>query len=189
LALGLVLEEGLYYSKGFGFSDSQETRRPDEETVFRAGSLSKVMTGTALLTLIDDPTKHMSPDDSADEQRYLPELKFVCPIWDQSCTRGSQHLGVKLKHLVSYTAGLADVMEQTNADVDPWLSDLKKSWLLFEPGTFGSYSGVGVEGVGLIERRISGQSYPDFAKNNLFEPLGMRHSTMDPMTLAANQQA
>jgi CubicO group peptidase (beta-lactamase class C family) len=189
LQVGLVLDDGLFYSHGFGFSDPQKMHRPDEETVFRAGSLSKVMTGAALLTLMDDPANHMSLNDDADGQRYLPELKFVCPIWDQSCRRGSQNLGVKLKHLVSHTAGLADVMEQTNANVSPWLSDLKKSWLLFAPGTFGAYSGVGIEGVGLIEQRISGKSYPNFVKDNLFEPLGMMHSTMDPMTLAANQQA
>src|SRR6266568_580174 len=45
LAVGLVLDDGLYYSEGFGFADAQRTRAPDENTIFRAGSLSKVITG------------------------------------------------------------------------------------------------------------------------------------------------
>src|SRR5205823_11873256 len=129
LAVGLVLDDGLYYSEGFGFRDKERIRPPDELTVFRAGSLSKVMTGTGLLTLIDDPARQMSLDDLADDKKYLPELQSVCPAASigqfQDCTRGANHLGIKLKDLVSHTAGLPDVMEQTNANEGAWLSDLK----------------------------------------------------------------
>ncbi len=189
LAVGLVLDDGLYYSEGFGFADAARKERPDEDTVFRAGSLSKVITGTGLLTLIDDPARHMSLDDAADAERYLPELKFVCPDFDQPCARGSQHLGIKLAHLVSHTSGLANVMEQTNAHVGVWLGDLKKSWLLFAPGQLAAYSGVGVEGVGLIEQRVSGKDYVDFIRDNLFTPLGMKRSSMDETTLPAPTRA
>src|SRR5205823_727198 len=187
LAVGLVLDDGLYYSEGFGFRDKQKTHPPDELTVFRAGSLSKVMTGTGLLTLIDDPTRKMSLDDLADDKKYLPELQYVCPpspftlIPFQDCRRGANHLGIKLKDLVSHTAGLPDVMEQTNANEAAWLSDLKKTYLIFNPEQYGAYSGVSIEGVGLIEERISGQPYPAFIQKNLFAPLGMTHSSMDPL--------
>src|SRR5438874_5318511 len=43
LSVGLVLDDGLYYSRGFGFADAQKTVVPDEYTIYRAGSLSKVM--------------------------------------------------------------------------------------------------------------------------------------------------
>jgi CubicO group peptidase (beta-lactamase class C family) len=189
MTVGLVLDDGLFYSQGWGFADADKKQTPDEYTIFRAGSLSKVMTGTALLTLIDDPSRKMSLGDAADAARYLPELKFVCPQWNHTCKRGAQHTGVLLKHLVSHTAGLADVLDQTHADVATWLADLKKSWLLFKPGTFGAYSGVGVEGVGLIEQRVSGELYVDFVKKNLFAPLGMTSSTMNPLSLPAKDQA
>src|SRR6266481_2977382 len=38
LAVGLVLDDGLYYSEGFGFADAQKKTVPDENTIFRAGS-------------------------------------------------------------------------------------------------------------------------------------------------------
>src|SRR5947208_12525369 len=75
VAVGLVLDDGLYYNQGFGFRDAQKTRAPDELTIFRAGSLSKVITGTALITLIDDPARNISLDDLPDAPKYLPELK------------------------------------------------------------------------------------------------------------------
>ena len=133
LAVGLILDDGLYYSEGFGFADAGKTRKPDENTVFRAGSLSKVITGTGLLTLIDDPKRKMTLDDLADKPGYLPELKFVCPQFNTPCTRGSQSLGIRLLHLVSHTSGLPNVMEQTNASVGAWTGDLKKAWLIFPP--------------------------------------------------------
>ena len=77
LSVGLVLDDGLYFSQGFGFADAAKSKAPDELTVFRAGSLSKVITGTALLTLIDDPARNMALTDAADLPKYLPELKFV----------------------------------------------------------------------------------------------------------------
>jgi len=181
LAVGLVLDDGLYYSQGFGFADGLETRVPDENTIFRAGSVSKVMTGTGLLTLRDAGKLQLG--DFADDDHLLPELKFVCPKFNQPCDRGSQNHVITLANLVSHTSGLANVMEQTNAHVPAWLSDLKKSWLLFKPGDFSAYSGVGVEGVGLIEQRVSGQSYVEFIRNNLFAPLGMQNSSMDQTTL------
>jgi CubicO group peptidase (beta-lactamase class C family) len=191
LAVGLVLDDGLYYSQGFGFADAQKTRAPDETTIFRAGSLSKVITGAGLLTLIDASTgrSKMTLDDAADQNRYLPELKFVCPQFNQPCNRGSQNLGIKLKHLVSHTAGLPNVMEQTNAGVDAWLVDLKKSWLIFQPGAFSAYSGVAVEGVGLIEQRVSGEKYVDFINHHLFAPLGMTSSSMDETQLPQQRRA
>lgn len=189
LAVGLVLDDGLYYSEGFGFADAQKKTRPDEDTVFRAGSLSKVITATALLALIDDPSRHMALDDPADAQRFLPELRSVCPDFNQPCARGSQHLGLTLRHLVSHTSGLANVMEQTNAHQGVWLDDLQRSWLLFHPGDFGAYSGVAIEGVGLIEQRVSSKGYVEFVKDSLFTPLGMNRSSMDETTLSAGTRA
>jgi CubicO group peptidase (beta-lactamase class C family) len=185
MSVGLVLDDdlGLFYSDGFGYSDAARTHTPDEYTVYRAGSFSKVITGTALLTLINDPANKMSLTDWADDQRYLPELKFVCPDFDVACARGGQSLGIQLRHLVSHTSGLPDVMEQTNAAVCPWLSDLKKTWVLFPPAASAAYSGVAVEGVGLIEQRISKKPYVTFVKDNVFTPLGMHRSSMDQTTL------
>jgi CubicO group peptidase (beta-lactamase class C family) len=184
MATGLMLDDGLYYSQGWGYRDASKQHQPDETTIFRAGSLSKVMTGTLLQSLIDNPANGMSLSDPADDARYLPELKYVCPTWGVTCTRGAPTRAggdpIRLSHLVSHTAGLADVMEQSHADVSTWLADLKKSWLLFPPGKYGAYSGVGVEGAGLIAARISKKPYPQAAHDLLFAPLGMAHSGMDP---------
>lgn len=185
MSVGLVLgdELGLFYSQGFGFADADLKTTPDEYTIYRTGSFSKVITGTALLTLINDPARQMSLTDNADQDRYLPELKFVCPDFNKTCDRGHQSPTITLQNLVSHTAGLADVMVQDNATVCPWLDQLKKSWVIFKPGDFNAYSGVSVEGVGLIEQRIAKKPYVDFVNDSVFTPLGMTHSSMDQTKL------
>jgi len=73
MTVGLVLDDGLFFSQGFGFRDEARQRKPDETTVYRVGSVTKVVTAATLLTLVD---KHkVSMDDDA--VKYVPELKNV----------------------------------------------------------------------------------------------------------------
>jgi len=220
MSAGLVLDDGLFYSRGFGFSSktASETLRPNEYTVFRWGSLSKVMTATALLSLVDDPqAQHIQPAmtirDLADDDRYVPELRFVCKTFNVECQRGTQRQAVTLGQLASHHSGLADVLSQsTFADEPPgwdtakppflgakcgkgscdafgWMNQLKTSWLRFPPGDLYAYSGGGMELAGLVEQRVSGKPFAQFVKDHLFAPLGMRESTMDPTSLSEGGQA
>src|SRR5208282_2319084 len=61
-----------------------------------------------------------------------------------------------------------------------WLSDLQKTWFLFQPATEKAYTGVGMEAAGLIGQRVSKMKFADFVAKNLFAPLGMNHSSMIP---------
>ncbi|HUJ47562.1 MAG TPA: serine hydrolase [Rhizomicrobium sp.] len=219
MSVGLVLDTGLLYSQGFGFKlkTPKDTAKPDENTLFRWGSLSKVMTATALLSLIDDPrTKPaMSIGDAADKDRYIPELKFVCPTFNKSCDRGSTDLKLTLKELASHHSTLADVLNQPSSsfgdepskwdvakqpfltvkcgnvkcDDFTWMNSLEKSWVRFGADELQEYSGVGMELAGLVEQRVSGKPYPQFVRDHLFTPLGMTHSTMDPTKVSDSAQA
>jgi CubicO group peptidase (beta-lactamase class C family) len=195
LAIGLVLDDGLFFSQGFGFRDLQKRTPPDEMTLFNPGSLSKVMTTTGLLTLVDEPTKNMSLAQSADLPAYLPELKSVCPAGpnpqtlNTSCTHSGNQLKIQLLHLVSHTSGLPNVLSAAlppsappaTSPQDVWRQNLQNSEILFPPGTYSAYSGVAIEAVGLLlETRVSGEpTYTDFIAKHLFQPLGMTHSSMD----------
>ncbi len=192
LAIGLVLDDGLYYSDGFGFRDAAKQYAPDETTIFATGSFSKVITGTTLLTFTDVPNPKIALSDRADQ--FLPELDFVCPSFDKAqctcpnsqtlCMRKGANRDITMANLVSHTSGLADIMEQNFATLTEWDYDIERSWLRFTPGTFSAYSGVGTEGVGLIETRLSnGDKFPDVVNAHLFMPLGMNHSTMDETTI------
>ena len=211
MSVGLILDDGLFYNRGFGYANLAKTSPPNEDTVFRWGSLSKVMTSMALLSMIDDPkySNVISLNQQADQNKFVPELTYVCPLFNVNCARGQQHLNITIGELASHESGLANVISQPasyygdepvgwstswncfvyHCDNYNWMYNFETSWVNFAPGFHQAYSGVGVELVGLIEQRLAMQPYPDFVKAHLFEPLGMHHSTMNPTTLADTAQA
>jgi CubicO group peptidase (beta-lactamase class C family) len=73
MTVGLVLDDGLFFSQGFGFRDEALQHKPDETTVYRVGSLTKVVTAATLLTLVDKGK--VSMDDAA--VKYVPEVQNV----------------------------------------------------------------------------------------------------------------
>jgi CubicO group peptidase (beta-lactamase class C family) len=201
MAMGLVLDDGLYFSYAVGYRDANQ-HDADENTFYRTGSLSKVFTGTALLTMIDNPhgrknptTQTMTLDDDA--STYVPELKQVCPApLGQTCTRGKSKLGITLRHLVSHTAGLANVIQSNSnnglTDVQTFLTKyLPNTWVFYnQPGKVEAYSGDGTAVVGILLGRMSLEgAYAKYVVAHLLEPLGMKLSTFDHTTVPADQLA
>jgi CubicO group peptidase (beta-lactamase class C family) len=202
MSMGLVLDDGLYFSYTVGYRDANK-HEADENTFYRTGSLSKVFTGTALLTMIDNPNGRKNPSQvmklDDDASTYVPELDQVCPApLAQSCKRGKSKLGITLRHLVSHTAGLANAISGVNnkppllADVATFLSKyLPNTWVFYnQPGKVTAYSGDGTAVVGIILRRMSTEgSYAQYVVDHLLRPLGMAVSTFDHSSVPADQLA
>ena len=182
LAVGLVLDDGLYYSHGFGFRDANKTKRPDEQTVFCIGSFTKVFTGTTLLVLRDAGKVALSDLAS----KYVPEIKDVR---DAPCPGGGCEGRVRLRNLVSHTSGLPNEMSPAIAGQSQWLDELSHTRLNLWPGSFSAYSGVGVEMAGLVAERVSGKPYRKAVRNLLLEPLNMNQSTFDLASVPASHRA
>ncbi len=178
LAVGLVLDDGLYFSQGFGFRDAKKRHAPDETTVFRIGSLTKVFTGTALLVLRD--RGDVSLEDLAYE--HVPEIDQVSAPGPLPCGTHGQpacHLPVKLRHLLSHTSGLPNQMNPPEVNLHDWLDQLEHTSLRFWPGSYAAYSGVGTETTGLVVERVVGKPYAKAVTEILLRPLGMDHSYFD----------
>jgi CubicO group peptidase (beta-lactamase class C family) len=91
---------------------------------------------------------------------------------------------ITIEQLLKHTSGLGDVFTpeyfntsrlrfRTLRDYLPVYADDK---LLFEPGTSRRYSNYGFIVLGLIIEAVSGESYYDYVKRNIFEPAGMSAS-------------
>jgi CubicO group peptidase (beta-lactamase class C family) len=167
MAAGIVYGDTLVYSKGFGTG-------VDEHTVFRIGSVTKLMTGATVLQRRDN--KELTLDDPVD--KYIPEL--------------ATFLGgkVTIRHLVTHTSGIPSVGDGTaeywDGDHDVTEAELfaaiKGSTLQFEPGTKVAYSNFAVALAGIIAGRVAKESYRDMIEGALFEPLKMTESTWDKPT-------
>jgi CubicO group peptidase (beta-lactamase class C family) len=178
MSVGLVLDDGLFYSEGFGFRDEAKTHRPDEFTVYRPGSLTKVFTAATLLTLVDSGAVSMDHDAAM----YVPEVNS---LQKPACDPGLPcNVPIKLRNLPSHTSGLPNEMHPAAVDEPTWIMELQASKLAFWPGSFSAYSGVGAELEGLIIKRVSGKELDAYMTEHLLTPLGMLDTRLDHAKVA-----
>jgi CubicO group peptidase (beta-lactamase class C family) len=164
--------------ESFGFADL-ETRRPvDDATIFHWGSITKTLTGIAILQLrdrgligLDDPIL-----------RYVPELAEVHNPF------GSME-EITLRHLLSHSSGFRGPTWPWGGAED-WHPHEPTRWeqvvamlpyteILFPPGSRWSYSNPGIIFLGQVIERVSGEEWEVYVEKNILRPLGMRRSYFD----------
>jgi CubicO group peptidase (beta-lactamase class C family) len=166
-AIGVLQAGRQLHRGGYGLASLEWNTPIQSDTVFRIASLTKQFTAMAILMLQEQGKLHIDDLLSA----YLPDCP---PAWQT----------IRLKHLLTHTAGLVNITElptfQERAAQALSLQDVIALFmpipLLFEPGSDFYYSNSGYHLLGLIVERISGTSYEEFIRTNIFEALGMQRS-------------
>lgn len=165
----LIIKDGkAVIHRGYGMANLETQEKATPATNYRLASVSKQFTAAAILLLAE---RHkLGLDDHV--RHWLPELPAA-------------HEQITIRQLLSHGGGLidyedlmpADATGQINdADVLRMLSNEPRSY--FAPGTSYRYSNGGFVLLGLIVERASGQTLPDFLKQNIFQPLGMAHTLL-----------
>jgi CubicO group peptidase (beta-lactamase class C family) len=185
----MFVKNGTVTLKHFvGYQDLATKRPVDEETIYHWASITKTLTGVAIMQLRD--RGHFSLDDPA--VKYVPELRQVHnPFGDIS--------QVTIRQLMSHSAGFRAGTWPWGGD-QPWQPFEPTRWeqvvamfpyteILFRPGTKYSYSNPGVVFLGRIIELFSGDDYEVYITKNIFMPLGMTRSFFDraPYHLVAHR--
>jgi CubicO group peptidase (beta-lactamase class C family) len=166
-AVGVRRPDGFEYQRGYGMANLETGTPIRPASIFHVASVSKQFTAMAIMLLARDGK--LSVDD--DIRKYLPEIPdYGTPI--------------TIRHLLTHTSGLRDQWELiglargrfeedriTEADVMDIVPRQKA--LNFTPGSEYAYSNTGFTLLGVIVKRVSGQSLKDFAAERIFRPLGM----------------
>src|SRR5260221_307878 len=84
LAVGIVGDQELIWSGGFGHADRQAARPPDRQTLFRVASITKTFTAAAIVQLRDEG--RLSLDDPL--HTHIPEFAAV-PVWAGALERAT----------------------------------------------------------------------------------------------------
>jgi uncharacterized protein YbbC (DUF1343 family) len=137
------------------------------DTVFDAASLTKVVaTATSVMILVERGLVRLNDPAS----RYIAELK------DEGRER------VTVEQLLTHRSGYApdfDLREQWTGTGEA-IKRLHAERLRNAPGARFVYSDIGYIALGEIVRRVSGVALDEFARRNIFEPLGMRDTGFRP---------
>jgi CubicO group peptidase (beta-lactamase class C family) len=167
-----------------GFADIEAKRPMTPETMFWIASMTKPITATALMILVDEGK--ISIDDPI--AKHLPEFKNSWVVVEQD----DAHVLLKrpkrpltVRDVLNHTCGLPfkSPNEEPTLDLIP-LRELVRSYALLplqsEPGTKFVYSNVGINIAGGLIEVVSGMPYEKFLQERLLDPLEMRDTTFIP---------
>ncbi|MET8199801.1 serine hydrolase domain-containing protein [Micromonospora taraxaci] len=176
-----VVNDGkIVTTRGYGYADTGDGGEgavpvdPDRH-LFRMGSVSKLVTATAVLQLVQDGKL----DLDADVETYLD---FDLPR--------SYDRAVTLRHLLTHTAGFEERIAGL-IGTDGSRTDLRKALMtdppeqIYEPGTVPAYSNYSNALAGYIVERVSGTRFEEYVQRNVLERAGMPSSTFEQPLPAA----
>ncbi|MCP4048850.1 MAG: serine hydrolase, partial [Gammaproteobacteria bacterium] len=169
MSVAVIKDGKLVFSKGYGSAQLEYEVPVTTGTTFHVASVSKQFTAMAIMLLEADGA--LSLDD--DVQEYLPWV----PRFDYPVT---------VRQLVNHTSGIRDQWELLymagwrNDDVitmhDIRTMMKRQTELNFVPQSDILYSNMAYTLMAEIVAEVSGKSFPDFTREQIFEPLGMTHT-------------
>jgi CubicO group peptidase (beta-lactamase class C family) len=168
LAAGILFQNEMIYGKGFGVTDLSKKTPMTTEAVFHMASISKIFTATAVMQLAE---KGLVSIDLP-LLRYIPELRVA--------SHESYLKDITVRQMLSHTAGLPDCedyeWDQPRFDeraLRDYVLSLGNLQLTATPGSRFNYSNIAYEMLGYLIEVMTGETFEDYCKQNIFEPAGM----------------
>lgn len=166
-ALVIVRGTRIVHARGFGTDGAGRDVSP--QTSFVIGSMSKAFTSFALMQLVDQGRI----DLNAPAQRYLPEFRVA----DSAASAR-----ITVRHLLNNTSGIPGKASRGSGDslsLGVHVAALSGVQLDSQPGSKHEYSSPNYLVLGAIIERVTGMSFGDYVRTNMFTPLRMRHTYVD----------
>lgn len=175
LSLALIDGQEIVWAEGFGLADRELDMRVTPLTAFRAGSLSKLLTASATLQLVEQ--RRLALD--APLAQTLPEFRVRSHFHPDA---RSANQAITLRRLLSHQAGLPGEYLPRLHSSDP-LKYLPQHasglWLSSPPGTQTAYSNLGFALLGAAIERSAGEPFETRLQTHLLQPLAMDHSSFN----------
>jgi CubicO group peptidase (beta-lactamase class C family) len=169
-AAAIVVKDGrILLRKAYGLADVELEVPMRPEMVFPLASITKQFTATAILKLAEQGRLSVSDEIT----RFLPGYP----------TRGAR---ITIEHLLTHTSGISSLTDLVDlraaSSQDARVTDLITDWvkdqpLDFAPGERWAYLNWGYSLLGAIVEQASGQGYAEFLRQQIFDPLGMVHTS------------
>ncbi len=190
LSVAVGADGDIVWAEGFGYADLENQVPVEPDTEFRVADASKALTSAAVGLLLEKNRLHL--DDEI--QVHVPEFpKKQWPVTLRQLM--AQVAGVTTDH-----GGEAPLSNASSDDGNParrcertvdglHLDDFAERELLFEPGTRYSSSSYGWILVSAAVEAAANEPFFAFMRTQVFEPLGMRDTTIDVATEAIPARA
>lgn len=170
MSVAVYDQNGVIYQNNFGYADRENSRGVDESTVYDWGSTSKLFIWISAMQLVEQGRLDLQEDI----RNYLPEGFLKKLTYDTKIT---------MLDLMNHQAGFQETYFIQTANEDEMISleealSKHQPKQIYEPGEVTAYSNWGAALAAYIVQNISGMDYVDYVHTNIFEPLGMEHTSI-----------
>ncbi len=169
ISISIIQKGKLIFKNNYGVADLETKTNLNSKTNFNIGSLTKQFTALAILQLAD--SKKFSLDD---------HLNKFFPALDKKVAET-----VTVKELLTHSSGiidhydLSDTKDLKHAHINDVLNAIQNTdSTYFVPGSHFRYSNTSYCLLSLIVEKVSGVSYAQYLKKNIFKPSGMKKTVV-----------
>ena len=168
LAIGLVKNDSILYTKGYGVREMGKDDLVSEQSIFHTASISKLFTAMAVMHLVDQG--ELSIDDKLLD--IIPKLNY-----------GDERIKeITVKQLLNHTSGLPDIKNyhwannnQAENSLEEYVIGLKLK-ALSTPSSEFHYSNLAYDILGYVIEVVSGVTFEDYVETHILRPFGMANS-------------
>jgi CubicO group peptidase (beta-lactamase class C family) len=168
-SVAVVADGHLLFAHGYGFADVK-SRRPviADQTLFRAGSVSKLFTWTAVMQLVEQGKLDLDRNINDYLDFKIPE-RYGKPITMRDV----------MTHSTGFEDTVTDLFVATPSQLFPLRQYLIRHMppLIHPPGQVVAYSNYAATLAGYIVERVSGEPFDEYIERHILGPLGMEHSS------------
>ena len=178
-SVAIIKNKNIVWERGYGMADVEKFVPATPATIYRLASVSKPITAVAVMQLVEQGKIALD----SPIQKYVPAF----PIKKYSITP---------RQLLSHMSGIRHYqgdefnINRPYKSLTEALDIFKNDSLLEKPGEKQIYSTYGYTLLGVMIENVSGKTFMDYLKENVFKPAGMTHTYEDdPLKIIHNRAA
>ena len=170
LTAAVVRDGEVVYRGAFGVRQIGKDEQLTPEHLFHFASVSKPFVATAIMQLVEQGRLEL--DDPVIQ--HLPYFRLA----------DERFRDITIRQMLNHTSGMPDVLDyewdkpQTDEGAaERYVRQMASERLLWAPGEGWRYSNMAFDALGDVIAKVSGTNFEEFVRANIFEPLGMDHSS------------
>src|SRR5882762_563380 len=175
-AFSIALVDGneIVWAQGFGYQDPEHKIPATAHTIYRVGSVSKLFTDIGIMQMVEAGTINLD----APVSRYIPDFHPRNPFQEP----------ITLRELMSHRSGLlreppvGNYFDPDGPTLEATVRSMNSTDLVYPPGTQVKYSNAGIAVVGYTLQQLNHKLFPEYLKQAVLAPFGMKESAFAPET-------
>ncbi len=164
ITVAVARKGDILWEEGFGWADRENRIPPNEHTLYYTASIAKNFTETALMILHE--RKKLDLDRPVND--YLAGAKLSSPAWNPA--------EATVRRVATHTAGLTTFNVTQLLPIDETIR--RHGVLFWPPGEQFDYSNLGPIILEEVTAQVSGTSYAEFMRSEVFRPLGITQASV-----------